>query len=138
MGMIDPMEITVASTSIYITRARINSSWVTVRRTSEKGKTPLTSMLEINPINEVLNGTLNVTCSTIEFASIESNTIYIINNIIKSPFILKSCNLYMYSGLPRYPNSSLITVEKEFHIDGVTVNLHWSQESHENLFVSYN
>ena len=44
----------------------------------------------------------------------------------------------MYSGLPIYPNSSLIITEEEFGMDRVAIGLHWTQESHENLLVSYN
>ena len=46
----------------------------------------------------------------------------------------------MYSGLPVYLelSSPLINVEEEFGIDRVVVGLHWAQQNHANLQVSYN
>ena len=36
-----------------------------------------------------------------------------------------------------YPNTPLLDIETEFGMDEVAVSLHWSQESHDNLFVFY-
>ena len=48
----------------------------------------------------------------------------------------------MYSGLPVTVylklSSPLINVEEEFGIDWVVVGLHWAQQNHANLQVSYN
>ena len=40
--------------------------------------------------------------------------------------------------LPVYPTSPLIITEEEFEMDRVAIGVHWTQESHENLLVSYN
>ena len=46
----------------------------------------------------------------------------------------------MYSGLPIYLelSSPLFNVEEEFGIDRVLAGLHWAQQNHANLQVSYN
>ena len=67
----------------------INTSLVTVTRTSERGETPLISTLEISPVNEHLNGTLNVTCVELSFgtlAPMTTTTVYIAGNLNSQVF----------------------------------------------------
>ena len=82
MGMMNPiLELSISSTTIAVFRAMINSSRVIVFRTSERGTTPLISILELSSINESLNGTLNITCvelGTPEFTA--TTALYVIGN----------------------------------------------------------
>ena len=43
----------------------------------------------------------------------------------------------MYSGLPIHLNPPLIVIQEEFGMDDVVVGLHWDQQNHKNLFVTY-
>ena len=70
MGESDPIDIPVSSTIQHIPRKMINTSRVTATRTSERGETPLISTLEISPVNEHLNGTLNITCVELNFGTL--------------------------------------------------------------------
>jgi hypothetical protein len=60
--MSDPIDLSISSTSVAIPRAMINISRITIARISGRGETPLISTLEISPVTEGLNGTLNITC----------------------------------------------------------------------------
>ena len=83
MGENEPIDILVSSTTQIIPRRRINISRVTITRTSERGGTPLISTLEINPVNEHLNGTLNVTCMELNLGTLApmvTATVYIAGN----------------------------------------------------------
>ena len=67
----------------------INTSRVTVARTSERGETPLISTLEISPVNEHLNGTLNITCVELNFGTLtpmKTTTLYITGNLNSQVF----------------------------------------------------
>ena len=79
IGMSDPIqEISISSTTIAIHRAVINSSRVTVLRTSDRGAVPLISTLVISSVNESLNGTLNIICMELEVSSMAvTTTVYI-------------------------------------------------------------
>ena len=45
----------------------------------------------------------------------------------------------MYLGMSIYPNPPrIIHTEEEFRMDEVAIGLQWTQESYENLYVSYN
>ena len=89
MGESDPIDIPVSSTIQHIPRRMINTSLVTVTRTSERGETPLISTLEISPVNEHLNGTLNITCVELNFdtlAPMTTTTVYITGNLNSQVF----------------------------------------------------
>jgi hypothetical protein len=80
MGMSDPIDLLISSTSVVIPRAMINTSRITVTRISGRGETPLLSMLEISPVTEDLNGTLNITCRLLAPSiAMATTTIHIIN-----------------------------------------------------------
>ena len=81
LGMANPIEIAISSTTIVIPRAMINSSRVTVSRTSERGAVPLISILEISSVSETLNGTLNITCMEFETSMAAITTVYIAESI---------------------------------------------------------
>ena len=82
MGMVDPVhKISVSSTTIAVQRAVINSSGVSISRTSKIGARPLTSTLEITPVNKALNGTVTITCIKLgTLAPEETTTVYIAGN----------------------------------------------------------
>ena len=81
MGMRDPIEtISISSTTVYIPRVMINTSRVSITRTSGRGEAPLISTLEISSVNEDLNGTLNVTCMEIGTLAQATTTIYFAGN----------------------------------------------------------
>ena len=83
MGENEPTGIPVLSTTQIIPRRMMNISRITITRTSERGGTPLISTLEINPVNEHLNGTLNVTCMELNLGTLApmvTATVYIAGN----------------------------------------------------------
>ena len=89
MGESDPIDIPVSSTIQHIPRRMINTSRVTVTRASERGETPLISTLEISPVNEYLNGTLNITCVELNFdtlAPMATTAVYITGNLNSQVF----------------------------------------------------
>ena len=82
VGMSDPIEtISISSTTVYMPRGMINTSHVTVTRTSGRGEAPLISTLAISTTSEGLNGTLNITCMEINVDTLVSQmattTVYI-------------------------------------------------------------
>ena len=80
-GMSDPIYISISSTTVGIPRRMINISRITATRTSGRGETPLISILEINPVNEGLNGTLNITCMSLgPSTSMATTTVYFAGN----------------------------------------------------------
>ena len=85
MGMNDLVEISISSTTIAIPRATINSSRITVLRTSERGTVPLISTLVISSVSESesLNGTLNITCMELGISDsmAATTTVYIAGSI---------------------------------------------------------
>ena len=82
MGMDDHVhEISISSTTIAVPRTVINSSRVSTSRISERGARPLTSTLEISPVNKALNGTVTITCIELgTLAPVETTTVYIAGN----------------------------------------------------------
>ena len=81
LGMANPIERSISSTTVAIPRAMINSSRVTVSRTSERGAVPLISTLEIRSVSESLNGTLNITCMEFETSMAATTAVYIAGSI---------------------------------------------------------
>ena len=81
LGMANPIERSISSTTIAIPRAMINSSRVTVSRTSQRGAVPLISILEISSVSETLNGTLNITCMELGTSMAATITVYIAGNV---------------------------------------------------------
>ena len=81
LGMAYPTEISISSTTVAIPRVMINSSRVTVSRTSERGAVPLISILEIRSVSDSLNGTLNVTCMEFGTSMVATITVYIAGSI---------------------------------------------------------
>ena len=79
-GMSDPTDISISSTTVGTRKRMINNSQITVIVISGRGETPLISMLEINPVTEGLNGTLNITCISLgPSETMATTTIHIIN-----------------------------------------------------------
>ena len=88
LGMANPIERSISSTTVAIHRAMINSSRVTVSRTSQKGAVPLISILEISIISDSLNGTLNITCMDFEMSMAATTTVYIAGSIQGESYVL--------------------------------------------------
>ena len=44
----------------------------------------------------------------------------------------------MYLGIFIYPSPPVVHTEEEFRMDETAISLQWTQERHENLYVSYN
>ena len=153
-GMSDPTDIAISSTTVVSHRVMINTSRITVTRISGINETPLISMLEISPVTEGLNGTLNITCKLIGSSeSMTTTTVHIINpgnnggilllsfyNIITDlPIICEHDNTNNYHYLllncttGYHPSSPMVETEQEFRPDNITMSLMWSQEIHDNF-----
>ena len=63
--MSDPTNIAISSTTVGTRRRMINTSQITATRISGINEIPLISILEISPVTEGLNGTLNITCMSL-------------------------------------------------------------------------
>ena len=81
-GMGDPIYLSISSTTVGIPRKMINTSRITATRTSGINETPLISILEISPVTEGLNGTLNITCMSLwPLTSMATTTVYFAGNL---------------------------------------------------------
>ena len=98
-GMSDPTDIFISSTTVVARRGMINTSRITVTRTSKENETPLISMLEINPATKDINGTLNITCMSLgPSTTMATTTVHIINPNNGGYYILYY-NYYIITGL---------------------------------------
>ena len=137
-------DIPIASTTIVIQRRMINSSRLTAFRTSERGARPLITMLEISPVNEALNGTVTIACMELgTLAPMETTTIYIAGNYRDKQYYISGLKVSnsspaMHLGISIYPSPPIVQTKEKFRMDEVVIGLQWTQETYENLYVSYN
>ena len=137
-GMSDPTDISITSTTVGTRRRMINTSRITATRISEENETPLISMLEIRPVIEGLNGTLNITCRLLKpSTSVATTTVHIFNPgndggiLLLSYYIYVSMILLYTTGY--HPSSPMVEIDIHFRPDNITMSLMWSQEIHDNF-----